>query len=54
MALRWCAAGIVQAGNQFRRVKGHLHLPVLRAALRRHLGSETVTNECNDHQVSAA
>jgi putative transposase len=26
MALRWCAAGMVEAGKQFRRVKGHLHL----------------------------
>ena len=54
MALRWCAAGIVEAGKQFRRVNGHLHLPTLRATLRRHVGSETVTNQCNDHQVSAA
>ncbi len=27
MALRWCAAGMVEAGKQFRRVNGHLHLP---------------------------
>ena len=33
MALRWCAAGMVEAGKQFRRVNGHLHLPALRAAL---------------------
>jgi putative transposase len=33
MALRWCAAGMVEAGHQFRRVNGHLHLPKLRAAL---------------------
>jgi len=26
MALRWCAAGMIEAGNQFRRVNGHLHL----------------------------
>ena len=26
MALRWCAAGMVEAGKQFRRVNGHLHL----------------------------
>jgi hypothetical protein len=26
MALRWCAAGLVEAGKQFRRVNGHLHL----------------------------
>ena len=33
MALRWAAAGMIEAGNQFRRVDGHLHLPALRAAL---------------------
>jgi len=33
MALRWCAAGMVEAGKQFRRVNGHLHLPTLRTAL---------------------
>jgi len=26
MAVRWCAAGLVEAGKQFRRVNGHLHL----------------------------
>jgi hypothetical protein len=25
MALRWCAAGMIQARGQFRRVDGHLH-----------------------------
>jgi len=39
MALRRCAAGMVEAGKQFRRVNGHLHLPTLRAALER----ETLT-----------
>ena len=33
MALRWAAAGMLEAGTQFRRVNGHLHLPALRAAL---------------------
>ena len=33
MALRWAAAGMIEAGKQFRRVNGHLHLPALRAAL---------------------
>lgn len=32
MAPRWCAADMVEAGSQFRRVNGHLHLPVLRHA----------------------
>jgi hypothetical protein len=27
MALRWCAAAIVEAGKQFRRVNGLLRLP---------------------------
>ena len=35
MALRWCAAGMLEAAKQFRRVNGHLHLPALRAALER-------------------
>ena len=29
MALRWCAAGMLEAGHQFRRVNGHMHLPRL-------------------------
>ena len=48
MALRWCAAGMVEAGKQFRRVNGHLHLPALRTALARQVGTETVTNTCDD------
>jgi len=35
MAMRWCAAGMVEAGKQFRRVNGHLHLASLHAALER-------------------
>jgi putative transposase len=33
MALRWCAAGMVEAKKQFRRVSGFKHLPALRVAL---------------------
>ena len=33
MVLRWIAAGMGEAANQFRRVNGYLHLPALRAAL---------------------
>jgi putative transposase len=33
IALRWCAAGMVEAGKQFRRVNGHLHLRSLRDTL---------------------
>ena len=33
MALRWCAAGMIEAGKQFRRINGHLHLRSLRDTL---------------------
>ena len=54
MALRWCAAGMVEAGKQFRRVNGHLHLRTLRAALERHVATENaVTNRHNDTVTAA-
>jgi len=53
MALRWCAAGMLEAGKQFRRVNGHLHLPALRAALEREI-SETVRTACNDQTLNVA
>jgi len=54
MALRWCAAGLVEAGKQFRRVNGHLHLPTLRAALQRHVAEQTVGAERHDETVNVA
>ena len=54
MALRWCAAGMLEASKQFRRVNGHLHLPALRAALEAHVAAETVGAACNTQDVSAA
>jgi putative transposase len=54
MALRWCAAGMVEASQQFRRVNGHLHLPALRASLEGHVAAQTVGPDCNTHDVSAA
>jgi putative transposase len=53
MALRWCAAGMVEAAKQFRRVNGHLHLPTLRAALQREIG-EPVGPVLHNDEVSAA
>jgi len=47
MALRWCAAGMLEAGHQFRRVNGHMHLPALRAALEAHF-TENVTAVSNN------
>ena len=54
MALRWCAAGMLEASKQFRRVNGHLHLPALRASLDRHAAAESAGADCNTHTVSAA
>ena len=53
MALRWCAAGMIEAGKQFRRVNGHLHLAALRAALEREVAKSVVPVVHND-QVNAA
>jgi hypothetical protein len=53
MALRWCAAGMVEASKQFRRVNGYLHLPALRAALEAEVAT-TVTSPCEDQAVQAA
>ncbi|SDY26577.1 hypothetical protein SAMN05661080_02905, partial [Modestobacter sp. DSM 44400] len=53
MALRWCAAGMVEAGKQFRRVNGHLHLPVLRTALEQ-ATTATVLPAVHDEPVSNA
>ena len=54
MALRWCAAGMVEASSQFRRVNGHLHLPALRRALQQHAAAQIVGTDCQTQDVSAA
>jgi putative transposase len=53
MALRWCAAGMLEADHQFRRVNGHLHLPKLRTALERHF-TENVGATSHHETVNAA
>jgi putative transposase len=53
MALRWCAAGMTEAGKQFRRVNGHLHLPTLRAALEREV-AKSVGPVMHNDRVNAA
>ena len=54
MALRWCAAGLVEAGKQFRRVNGHMHLPTLRAALERHVAMQGVDADRQDETENVA
>ena len=53
MALRWAAAGMIEAGKQFRRVNGHLHLPALRAALEAEVRA-TVGPVVQDEAINAA
>jgi putative transposase len=52
MVLRWCAAGMLEASKQFRRVNGFLHLPALQAALDAQANG-AVTPECDDEEVAA-
>ncbi len=37
MALRWTAAGMLEAHKTFRRLKAYRHLPILRKALEDHM-----------------
>jgi len=53
MALRWCAAGMLEADHQFRRVNGHLHLPKLRTALEAHF-TGNVSAAGHDETMNAA
>jgi putative transposase len=43
MALRWCAAGMTEAGQQSRRVDGHMHLAALRRPLDEHTAAAGLT-----------
>ena len=52
MALRWCAAGMLEAGHQFRRVNGHLHLPKLRAALEAHFKNVSAARQNEDPKAA--
>src|SRR5665648_345021 len=54
IALRWCAAGMIAAGKQFRRVNGDLHLPGLRVALDAYVAAQTVGAIRHDEPVIAA
>jgi len=53
MALRWCAAGMLEADHQFRRVNGNLHLPKLRGALEAHFTRNVTAVSQNDDQKVA-
>ena len=50
MIKRWCAAGMLNTERKFRRLKGHAQMPVLAAALARHV--EAVTPACDTAKVA--
>jgi transposase-like protein len=52
MALRWCAAGMLEADHQFRRVNGHLHLPKLRAALEAQFKNVSAARQNEDQKAA--
>ena len=54
MALRWCAAGMLEARKQFRRVNGHLHMKALRAALDEHVSASDTTPRYDTKKEAAA
>ena len=52
MALRWTAAGMLEAAKGFRRLKAYKHLPTLRAALAAHQLKHT-TNKLEENLQAA-
>jgi putative transposase len=53
MALRWTAAGMMEAAKGFRRLKAYRLLPILRAALVAHAAEHAATKEI-EPQTNAA
>jgi len=53
MALRWTAAGMMEAAKGFRRLKAHKHLPELRAALTAHQAKHTNRNKLEENLKAA-
>ena len=53
MALRWTAAGMMEAAKGFRRLKAHRQLPVLRAALLAHQARHAISPNLELHAKAA-
>ena len=53
MALRWTAAGMMEAAKGFRRLKAYRQLPILRTALVAHASKHVVTKKV-EPQADAA
>jgi hypothetical protein len=53
MALRWTAAGMMEAAKGFRRLKAYKPLPALRAALIAHQAKFTTRNKLEENLQAA-
>src|SRR3954468_23454404 len=53
MALRWTAAGMLEAAKGFRRLKAHKQLPILKAALAAHHAKHTTKQKLEDNMKAA-
>jgi putative transposase len=53
MALRWTAAGMMEAAKGFRRLKAYKQLPVLKAALLAHQAKHAITNRLEENRQAA-
>src|SRR5262249_33099433 len=51
MALRWTAAGMMEAAKGFRRLKAYRHLPALRAALAAHQSPNELNTKLTPHSI---
>ena len=53
MALRWTAAGMIEAAKGFRRLKAHKQLPILKAALAAHHAKHTIKQKLEQDMKAA-
>jgi hypothetical protein len=53
MALRWTAAGMMEAVKGFRRLKAHKQLPMLRAALAAHHAKHAINSDLEQQPRAA-
>jgi len=53
MALRWTAAGMIEAAKGFRRLKASKQLPALKAALLAHQAKHAITNRLEENRQAA-
>ena len=53
MALRWTAAGMMEATKGFRRLKAHKQLSTLKAALAAHQAKQTTQQKLEEEMEAA-